>query len=585
MERSIRWLALLGLCVTFLTAAASAQGVNVSARLSDGVVKVGGDTKLVIEVENGSNAAIRALPNVEGLKFGPVGQPAVQQFYSIQNGRQSQSRSLTWVVKVQPLAKGDYTIPPISVDVDGRAFTTRELPFKAVDDLKGDELGYFEIEGPKSLVEGQPFTVELRFGWEAGLTRSINTAKLSVPWLGGFPGLLELDPPSGASGLPTSQLLLNERTRLVAEQVGETKVGERTFYVLRARKRFVATRSGTFELPVSHFEFGRAGRDDIFTGRSDPGVAYFKASNPLTLEVSRLPEEGQPLDYSGAVGTLQAKATADRKDVDVGDSIKLTVDWTGSGNLEFFVPPDLSRVDAFKDFRVYGTNDRKTMERRSVTYDLAPLDEKVKELPPVSLSVYDPQQKQYVTLKTAPIPIRVRPLKNKAELGPDGSASNVVVDIRDIQTRPEPSTPPGGPRSVVILLAGAAIGVGWFALRTSVRKRGDPDAPRARAKRKARTALVRSLRDARTAGDEARALRGFLAARTGEPAEAWVGRRVREWAADGREAGAMTLSDADALELQRLFDQLDERTWNGRDERLGDAPVLAMADTIVKGGL
>ena len=67
-----------------------------------------------------------------------------------------------------------------------------------------------------------------------------------------------------------------------------------------------------------------------------------------------LPEQGRPLDFSGAVGTFHASARADRTDVDVGDSIKLSVEWTGDGNLEFFAPPELDRLDAFAGFRVFG---------------------------------------------------------------------------------------------------------------------------------------------------------------------------------------------------------------------------------------
>lgn len=584
-----RALALVLASFLALAGGARAQGVAVGARLSDGVVKLGGLTKLVVQVDNATNATLGTLPQVKGLEFGDVGQPAVQEFYSIQNGRQSRSRSLTWVVAVRPTQKGDYTIPPVSVQADGRTLQTRELALKVVEDIQGSEFGYFEVDGPTDLVEGQPFVLELRFGWDVSLTRSVTYGKLSVPWLGGFPGLLELDPPAGASGLPTSQVLLNERVRLTAEQVGQQKVGDRDVFVLRVRKRFVATRSGTFELPVSHFEFGRAGREDIFTGRSDPGIAYYKASNPLTIEVGRLPDAGQPLDFSGAVGTLQANATVDRRDVDVGDSIKLTVDWTGTGNLEFFVPPDLARVDAFRQFRVYGSNDRKTLERRSVTYDLAPLSEDVKEIPSVSLSTYDPSTKAYVTVKTNSIPVRVRPLRNTSTLSAEDGAGNFVVDIRDVQRRtggtPDARGTGRGPRSYVIAGVAGLVVISWWSLRNAVRRSGDPAAPRARARRRARAVLVRALAGARSASDEARALRVFLAARAGDAPEAWVGRDLDAWARERADDGAAVPGPEDRLALRTLFERLDASTWNGRDERVGAADVLAVADRLVRGGL
>ena len=33
------------------------------------------------------------------------------------------------------------------------------------------------------------------------------------------------------------------------------------------------------------------------------------------------------------------------RDVDAGDSIKLSVEWSGDGNLDFFDPPDLARIE------------------------------------------------------------------------------------------------------------------------------------------------------------------------------------------------------------------------------------------------
>lgn len=585
MDRSARIAVFFVLVSILLTSLAHAQNASVSARLTDATVKLGGDTKLVIEVTNSANAAIGALPDVNGVRFGPIDSPSLKSEYSIRNGVQYQRNWLTWVISVQPQAKGEYTIPPITVDVDGRKLQTRELAFKVVADIQGDEYGLFEIDAPKEVVEGQPFVLEMRFGWDSTLTRQINYAKLSVPWLGGLASLLELDAPPPASGLQTTQLVLNERSRIVAENVGEQKVNGKSFLVLRVRKRFIATRSGSLDLPTSDFEFGHVAQDGFF-GRAEAGVSYYKRSPAPRIEVTKLPTEGQPLDFSGAIGSLEVASTIDRGDVDVGDSIKLTVDWTGQGNLEFFTPPDISRLDAFKGFRVYGTNDRKSVERRSVTYDISPLTPDIKEIPPVPLSVFDLGSKSYKTIQTPPRPIRVVPLKNAASLGPEDGARGVQIDIRDIQTKSAATGDASGPSSTVLVVISAAVLAGWITLRRAVRKRGDPAGPRARARRNARKLLARELDTARSASSEARALRTFLSARTGEPVEAWVGRDVVAWADAQRADGEVRVADNGALTaLQQLTLRLDESTWNGKDESLGRTVVLETADALMKAGL
>jgi hypothetical protein len=122
----------------------------------------------------------------------------------------------------------------------------------------------------------------------------------------------------------------------------------------------------------------------------------------------------------------------------------------------------------------------------------------------------------------------------------------------------------------------------WLGLRTAVRRRADPDAPVERARRAAKKVLRREIAAASTASAQARALERFLAARTGESAQAWVGRDVVEWS---REAGAGRLALEDARALAALQAELDQRTYAGRDEPVDGASVLAIADRVAQGGL
>jgi hypothetical protein len=299
--------------------------------------------------------------------------------------------------------------------------------------------------------------------------------------------------------------------------------------------------------------------------------------------VLELPEAGRPIDYTNAVGTLNANASVDRRDVDAGDSIKLSVEWTGEGNLEFFEPPDPSRMDAFKDFRLYGTNDRKTPDRRVVTYDLAPVSPDAKAIPPVPLVVFDPAKKAYVTIATEPIPIRVRALKTSSGLATEASTKpEPGIDIKDIQTVPGRETDPPSPGGGVVLATTLGVPLLWFGLRTLVRRRGDPDAPAARARRAARRALQRGLAGAKTASDQARALEAFLGARSGEHAQAWIGRDPLAWS-----AGFVRprLSEESAKSLKGLMGRLDERAWARGDAPIETAEIERAADEVLEGGL
>jgi hypothetical protein len=557
----------------------------VNAHLSTGVARLGSDVALVVDVENAQTATIGALPIIDGLRFGKVGAP-IGQTSEIWTGR-TRVRTVRqeFVVPIVPEHTGNFTIPPFTVTAGGRNLSTPELSLKVVDDLKGEELGYFQIDAPKEIVQGQPFTLELRFGYDSALgdiNEQVNYINLSLPWLDQLPGLLELDSPASPPGAGwVKGIVLNSRGSTNAERIPPQKENGRSFLLMRIRKRYLATRAGKLEFATSHLEFGQV-ESSLFNFGASKKNTYYKRVPAFSIDVLELPEEGRPLDFTGAVGTLSANVNVDRRDVDAGDSIKVSVEWSGDGNLEFFDPPDPSRMDAFKGFRLFGTNDRKTTDRRTVTYDLAPISPEVQAIPPIPLIVFDPSKKAYVTLSTDRIPIRVRPLKNPSGLAAETSRPEPGLDIRDVQTEPsrERDLPaPGGGAIAGALLSVPAL---WLGLRTAVRRRGDPDAPAARARRAARRALRRELALAKTASEQERALQRFLAARTGEPSQAWIGRDPIAW---NRSGASPRLPAEEAKLLRDLLERLDERAWARGDAAVEASELEGAADRLLKGGL
>jgi hypothetical protein len=519
-------------------------------------------------------------PVVEGLRFGRPGNPGRQQYFSFINGRRSSSSTLTWSFPISAEHKGEFKIPPFEVTADGKRLRSNEVWLRVVEDLQGELLGRFEIRAPSTVVEGQPFTVELQFGWDTRL--EVNRANLSLPWYGELGGVVELDPPVPEPGTRRiTGVMINNGGDYAAEALPNSKVdGQGEFTELRIRRRFLASRAGKLEFATSHLEFGTVKPVSLLQQESK---LYYKRFADFAIDVIALPEQGRPLDFSGAVGTLHASARADRTDVDVGDSIKLNVEWTGEGNLEFFTPPELDRLDAFEGFRVFGKAERKTAGRRVLTYDLAPTSDQLKEIPAVPLTVFDPRQNAYVTITTQPVPIRVRPLKHAMTLSDEGGGTAGALDIADIQTESEARSEISAPAAALVWAVLGLVSCAWIGARTIVRRNGDPASPLLRARRRARRVLERELRRATSASEQSLALHRFLAARTGENSEAWVGRELSGWREarpeERRPAAQATES------LAGLERELDERIWAGSDAALDRARVLAVADELLKGGL
>jgi hypothetical protein len=80
---------------------------------------------------------------------------------------------------------------------------------------------------------------------------------------------------------------------------------------------------------------------------------YSLSSEPVALAVRSVPAEGRPADWiEGIVGSFALKASLDRTAVRVGESVVLTVEVTGSGNLRGVRPPDVSTPSDLRVSRV-----------------------------------------------------------------------------------------------------------------------------------------------------------------------------------------------------------------------------------------
>jgi hypothetical protein len=533
----------------------------------------------VVTATNAEDVRLGALPAVQGLVIGSAQGPHVSRSESWFNGRRTRTVEQTFLVVIEPQATGEYTLPPLEVSVDGRVRATPELDLTVVEDLEGAELGLFELGASSTrVVEGQPFTVEIVFGFDAGLGQRVNYVNLSLPWWNQLSGTIELEPEEPPSN--AFEFTLNSRERVRVERIEDRTLRGRPFVVFRLRRSLLPTRTGTLAFPTSTVEFGEV-EDvrDFFRTERRKVETWFVRAPELSVEVVPLPEAGRPLDFGGALGRITAEAQAEPRDVDAGDSIKLSVEWTGSGNLEFFEPPDLERLEAFRAFRVYGrTDEHKSLDRRRVTYDVAPLSSEITEIPSVPLSAFDPELGRYYTVETRPLAVRVRPLENEVNLTAETRDERFERDVRDIAARPgaPPRPGPGGAAVGALLAAGPGL---WLGLRLA-RGRRDPDAPLERRRRRARRELARALARAAGPREELDALNAFLAARTREPEQAWLGRDPRAALPEGVSPEALR-------ELAGLVAELERGAYGGAADggRVGRGRVLGVADRLIGSGL
>ncbi len=580
-QRIVQLFALLA-CVFFAAGVASAQRrseAQVRSYLTSGVVRLGDRTTLILSVENASSVEVRALPKVNGLVIGPLPAPSERHQFEFRGNRQVQSVTRTWAIPVQSNGVGEFVIPPIELSIDGGSVLTAELRLNIVADLRGEELGFLEFRpSSRKVVVGQPFSLELVFGFDTAIAEQTNYGNLALSWWGRLPGLLENEtaPSPGARRL---KLTLNDRDSIEVEQVDPPReIKGRKFVTLRLRRSYTPTRTGQIEFPASFFEFGSmVERRDFFRTERQKGETYFVRAPELKIEVVPLPDAGRPVDYSGAIGKFSASASAQPRDVDAGESIKWRVEWTGEGNLEFFTAPDPSRLDAFRDFRVYGRTEEKSFDRRVVIYDIAPLTSQVRAIPALPLSIYDPQEGRYSAVQTAPIEIRVRALEGVSALDGAEKRERFDEDLRDIVVRPGARGRPKPIGPVGVGALGLCVPIGWLALRAFARRRFDPDAPSERARRRARRELRKALGAAAGAREQLTAIHGFVGARTAQAPQAWEGRKLAE---------ALPPSQRErARALEECVTALERAVWGGEGGALERSRIESAVDDALRGGL
>ena len=560
------------------------SGASYRARLTSGVAKLGEELYLLIVVENAS-ATVDRVPSVDGLEIGRVGSPAFSENISITGARRVATRSLTWRISIRPLKTGEFIIPGIDLTVDQQQVTTKPLDLQVVEDLIGEDLGFFEcnISG-QNLVEKMPFEMEMLFGWDAALSNKIDYARLILPWWGKLNELLEIDQaPALSSRLQTIEL--NSSERIQVEEIGTTKRDGRSYRTFRMRRVFLPTRPAELTLARPFLEFGKLGQRSIF-GSTRKKESYYVSGSPIELSIGALPSKGQPLDYTGAVGNFKVRADVDARDVDVGESIKVLVTWEGDGNLLFFDAPQLDRDDAFKRFRVFGSANReKSLHRRAIEFDIAALDDKLSEIPPISLSVFDPVKSEFVTVATEPIRIRVRPLVDPVLLEDGAGGNKLGQDIEDIDVTPlSPQSQKAHSKSpglMSLAFMGGAVFVVWLVFRTQYRRRrGDPNAPIERRRRRARKQLALDLAKAKNPVEELHALNRFLGARSREAEVAWVGRDAVHYL----DVEQLQVSEKLAQAIHELERGAYAAEKNGAQVPASDQ-ILELADELIRGGL
>ena len=211
-------------------------------------------------------------------------------------------------------------------------------------------------------------------------------------------------------------------SNLFIEDLGSTEgtqnINGRLFRYNEQRYQLAGAKAGEALIGSAAVEFTTGSSPfDLFDrmfGGMTLGTRERVESAPLRLNIRPLPLQGQPSDFSGAVGSgFVIAAKADPTTVEAGEAVNLTVTVQGPTNLKTSKDLQFPSITGFKSYpaasqlgTVKGNLNRTYKIFKTV---LVPSASGVYTVPPISWSYFDPSAAAYKTIHTQPLTLTVTP--------------------------------------------------------------------------------------------------------------------------------------------------------------------------------
>ena len=399
-------------------ASLSAEDNLVSARLTPHNFSTQQPARLAITIEGKQDAQI-TMPEVEGLIFHQRGQSS--QFQMV-NG--TSSYSVTYTYLVQATEPGDYTIPPIAITTRKGAQTTKPISFTVADTPATVPRHKQSQSSPVQRVTGEqnenvafirlipakekayvgeliPTTIKAYF------YRGVKFKFNALPELSGEGFLMD-----ALSNEPQQQEEIIDGNRYMVltwdTVLTGIKEGKNDLSMEMDVSMLVRSPQQNRRLPG----FGGRLQDDFFDdflGRYENQPVKV-TSSAVNMDVTPLPEQGKPNQFSGAIGSFTMDMQAQPTNIAPGDPVTLTMSITGTGNFDNVSTPSLTEADGIKIYSPtssFHKGNQQEADRKVFEQAIVITDPEVNQIPPAVFSYFDPIKEQYQTLFTDPILIHV----------------------------------------------------------------------------------------------------------------------------------------------------------------------------------
>ena len=379
------------------------------------VVAVGDQFRLIYSV-NGQASGFRT-PAIKG--FSVLSGPNQSQSSRTQiiNGQVSRSLDYSFTYILQAGSEGTYTIPPASVNVDGKTYQSNPVTIKVVKgntqpQQQNPQQGASpsgEISAKDLFVRAVPSKTNPYQGEQIIVTYKIYTrvpvAEYSVTRTPSTAGFWLQDLLKDSKNLNQFRETIDGQEYVVAEikkdalfaqKAGTLTIEPLEMDVLAQIQRKVAKRN--FNDPFFDSFF-----NDNFMGSTYQNVKKTIRSNELKINVKPLPENSRPRDFTGGVGNFNVTSSIDRDQLKANEALTLRFSISGKGNIKLVEKPAIVFPP---DFEVY---DPRTTDNivasasgvsgtRNFEYLIIPRNPGKYKIKPITFSYFDLSSQTYKTI-------------------------------------------------------------------------------------------------------------------------------------------------------------------------------------------
>jgi len=404
--------ALTYISIVLFTTISSFSSAQVTFEAKVSKQKLGVNERLRVDFEMNKDGDNFNPPSFES--FTVVGGPSQSISNSWINGVKSFSKTYSYFLA--PKKRGNFTIGQATIEIDGETFKTLPVTVTvtaAVDKPK-------DPNDPDYIVNQNIHLVAEVSKTNPYLNEAITVVyKLFVSENTGVSNWRELD-------IPRYNDFWSQNIDIKGIKIQNgTYKGEDYRYVVLRKTVLYPQKSGLLEIEPLTLDITvdvPTNRRDIFGGRLMQSVHRTVAAGKRTINVKPLPEEGKPINFSGAVGDFDFNVTTSKTTLRATEALEAKVQVSGNGNLKLFKLPVLTLPSALEVYEPEH-NEKISVSLRGMSgqssdaYTIVPSYQGKYPIPSITFSYFSLKEKRYKTLSSGELVVDVTegPVNNNSQ--------------------------------------------------------------------------------------------------------------------------------------------------------------------------